>query len=489
MEAALPNYEIGAEIGRGAFGIVYRGHHRHLDRDVALKQLPRALAADPGVQQRFVSEARTIASLQHPHIVPVHDFVERDGLCVLVMELMDGGTLSERVRAGLSATDACSAMADVLDALQFAHDAGVVHRDIKPDNVLYNAQGVAKLGDFGIAKIVGDTSGLTAAGTVVGTPSFMSPEVASGEEATPLSDVYSAAASLYEALSGALPFPGATSATSTLLAIVNDEPMPLAEAAPSVPAAIAATIIRGLVRDPAQRHPSAAAFARSLRAAVNGDQALPPPGPAAGAPVLDAIDPRATVPPRGIPAVAAATTSRRSRRLLAAVAAAAVVIVGVVAAIVISSSGDDDQAAAASTDTADPADGSTATEPSEPETTVVVSSIPAPVSATTPSAASTPAATAAGSATTDAEPEAVTVPSFDLTASTVLEDYNVAVAWFRDACDGRSITPDQCECILDRVVNDLGAKRFVVMVNVLIYDQKLGPETSAIVNQCLAEFN
>src|SRR4051812_14101183 len=148
VEAALPSYEITGELGRGGWGVVLGGRHRELGRDVAIKQLPRAFAADPAVRSRFLAEARVLASLDHPHVVPVFDFVERDGLCLLVMEQLTGGTLWSRFTGqGITATDACAVVVATCAALQCAHERGVLHRDVKPENLMFSAAGTLKVTD------------------------------------------------------------------------------------------------------------------------------------------------------------------------------------------------------------------------------------------------------------------------------------------------------------------------------------------------------
>ena len=206
--AALSSYDIGAEIARGGWGIVLAGKHRHLDREVAIKQLPRAFAADPGVRARFLAEARLVASLDHPHIVPVYDFVEREGLCLLVMERLSGGTVWTRfVEDGVSAETACAIAVATAVALHHAHEHGVLHRDVKPENLLFARSGVLKVTDFGIAKVLGGTDTVaTRAGEVLGTPSYMAPEQATAGELSPATDIYSLGVMLYELLSGRLPF-------------------------------------------------------------------------------------------------------------------------------------------------------------------------------------------------------------------------------------------------------------------------------------------
>src|SRR5579862_6279323 len=150
--AALPDYDIGDELGRGGFGVVLAGRHRQLRRDVAIKELPTALAADPRVRARFAAEARVLAALSHPHIVPIYDYVERDGLCLLVMEKLTGGTLWEQFKTqGLTAETTCAVTMAACAALQYAHQRGILHRDVKPENLLYSADAVLKITDFGIA--------------------------------------------------------------------------------------------------------------------------------------------------------------------------------------------------------------------------------------------------------------------------------------------------------------------------------------------------
>src|SRR5687767_6874092 len=167
--AALPAYEVGDELGRGAWGVVFTARHRHLDRQVAIKQLPRSFGADPQVRARFLSEARLLAGLDHPHVVHVLDFVEHDGLCLIVMERLTGGTLWERHRRErLTPAAACASMVAVSAGLHHAHGRGVLHRDVKPENLMFGSEGVLKVTDFGIAKVVGGSQTMaTRAGYVM----------------------------------------------------------------------------------------------------------------------------------------------------------------------------------------------------------------------------------------------------------------------------------------------------------------------------------
>ncbi len=202
LASVLPAYEIGGELGRGGFGIVVAGRHRQLGRQVAIKELPPQLAADAGVRARFVTEARVLASLDHPHIVPVYDYVEQDGLCLLVMESLPGGTVWEAFQQnGYTPHTACAVVMVSCAGLHYAHEHGVLHRDVKPENLLFTQSGQLKVADFGIAKVVGGKDALaTTAGEILGTPAYMAPEQAEGKDLGPASDIYAAGVMLYELL-------------------------------------------------------------------------------------------------------------------------------------------------------------------------------------------------------------------------------------------------------------------------------------------------
>ncbi len=263
---ALPGYDVGDEIGRGGWGVVLRAEHRQLGRPVAVKELPRAFAADPGVRQRFVSEARLLATLDHPHIVPIYDYVEEDGLCLLVMELLPGGTLWDRFTTeGVPPESACSIVIAACSALHYAHGKGILHRDIKPENLLFAASGTLKVSDFGIAKVVGGAASMaTRTGEVLGTPAYMAPEQAQGAELTPATDVYALGTVLYELLSGRLPFVDDGNAIGLLYRHVHEPPAPLAVAAPGLAPELAETTMRALAADPADRYETAEDFGVAL---------------------------------------------------------------------------------------------------------------------------------------------------------------------------------------------------------------------------------
>jgi hypothetical protein len=191
------DYRIDSELGRGGMAVVYAGRQERLDRPVALKILAEHLAGDPEFRERFLREARIAASLHHPHLVRTYDITEIDGLPCIVMELLPGGTLHG---GRLTREEA----AEVADAIAYAHSRGVVHRDLKPGNLLRAATGEVKIGDFGIARAVEETM-VTQAGTVLGTLRYLSPEQAAGQVAGPEADVYSLGVVLEELLDPPLP--------------------------------------------------------------------------------------------------------------------------------------------------------------------------------------------------------------------------------------------------------------------------------------------
>ncbi len=268
VAAALPSYEIGDELGRGSTGVVLAARHRQLGREVAIKLLPPELAENPLVRRRFVDEAKLLASFSHVHIVPVYDFVEQDGLCLLVMERLGGGTLDAFAR-NVDAPAGCAAVVALCSGLQYAHERGVLHRDVKPGNVLVTTDGVVKVTDFGIAKVLGGAETLvTRAGFVLGTPAYMAPEQAKGTEVGPATDIYGAGAVLYELLAGELPFPPEGNPLQMLYSRIHSEPRPLLDTAPDVPAPLAEVVMRALEREPGERQASAGELGREIGAAA-----------------------------------------------------------------------------------------------------------------------------------------------------------------------------------------------------------------------------
>lgn len=267
--AVLPGYEVGVELGRGAWGVVLSGRHKRLDRQVAIKQLPRAFAADAQVAARFLREAQMAASLDHPHIVPVYDYVEENGLALIVMEQCPTTVGNKFTTEGMHTDEACAAALATCSALAYAHSRGVLHRDIKPENLLIDAEGVVKLGDFGIARAIDSATRLTATGMVIGTPAYMSPEQAGGQDLDATSDVYTTGVVLYELLSGELPFAGVESLAALIRQHLFEPPRPLASVSDGIAPRIAEVVDRSLAKDPAQRWESASAFGVALGEATS----------------------------------------------------------------------------------------------------------------------------------------------------------------------------------------------------------------------------
>ncbi len=272
LEAVLPEFEIQGELGRGAMGVVLAARHRTLDREVAIKELPFGFALDDTVRQRFVHEAQTLASLNHPHVVQVFDFVDRSGHLALIMERLPGGTVWERFTSrGVTAPVACGLILAAAAGLDHAHRHGVLHRDVKPDNLMFTGQGWLKVTDFGIAKVMGgDRTLATAEGAILGTPAYMAPEQAEGLAVGPAADVYACATMLHEMLCGLLPFARAGTPMATLIARIRDDAPPLRPRAPHVPPAIADVVDQGLARSVADRHPTVEDFAVALGQAAAG---------------------------------------------------------------------------------------------------------------------------------------------------------------------------------------------------------------------------
>jgi eukaryotic-like serine/threonine-protein kinase len=269
-------YRLVRRIGVGGMGEVWEADDTVLGRRVALKVLVQELANDPRATRRFVREARATAKLTHPNVTRVYDFGRDGGVPYLVMELLEGDTLADRLAGGpLPPSEAARIGAAVADALDAAHRQGIVHRDVKPGNVLLTPVGEVKVMDFGIAAAVDETHSTTGSG-LYGTAAYISPERAAGQAATPAADVYSLGAVLYELLTGRPPFLG-DSPVLVVRAHLQEPPRPVRELAPWVPARLADTCEAALAKDPAQRPSSAAALAIRLRAASSGP-APPVPG-------------------------------------------------------------------------------------------------------------------------------------------------------------------------------------------------------------------
>ncbi|MEV6644995.1 serine/threonine-protein kinase [Amycolatopsis sp. NPDC051371] len=266
LVAALPQYDIGAEIGEGGMGVVFAGTHRTLGRSVAIKQLPWDVLNHAASSELFDREARVLASLDHPHIVPVYDYVRTGREHLLVMERLDGGTVHSRFHGGgVSGEQACAIGLAMLAGLHAAHRAGVLHLDVKPRNLLFNLQGVVKVADFGIARVISEGATLvTHGGEILGTPAYIAPEQAMGNALSPAADVYAAGTVLYELLSRQLPFDNTRGAISMMRQHMFTDPRPIA----GVPMPIAGVIMRSLARELDARYREVESFAADLAGAA-----------------------------------------------------------------------------------------------------------------------------------------------------------------------------------------------------------------------------
>lgn len=252
-------------LGHGGMATVELAHDRELDRPVAIKRLADNLAANGEFKQRFLREARLAARLAHPNIVAVYDVGDEDDLPFIVMEYVEGETLGDllRRRGRLEPDEAVAIALQACAGLETAHEAGLVHRDIKPQNLLVTPGGTVKIADFGVARSLDGTQ-LTQAGTVLGTAAYLAPEQAAGERVTAAADVYALGAVLYELVTGRPPY--IADSLAELAARQREGTIaPLREVAPAVPTATEDAVMHALARDPVYRPPSAAALAGELR--------------------------------------------------------------------------------------------------------------------------------------------------------------------------------------------------------------------------------
>jgi serine/threonine-protein kinase len=276
-------YELEALVGSGGMSSVFCAHDAQLERRVAIKILHERLAGDDEYVERFRHEARSVAQLTHPNIVSVIDRGEDQGRQYIVFEFVDGENLKEAiVRSGPAPIRRAVELAvAIADGLSFAHKHGLVHRDVKPQNVLLSENGDVKVTDFGIARSLDVEHGVTQTGTVVGTGEYLAPEQASGGAVSPATDVYSLGVVLWEMLTGRVPFAGDTF-VAVALRHVNEPPPDIRTVRPDVPPRLAAAIDRALQKDPARRFPTMQAFADELRACLAGSgsegatQVIPP---------------------------------------------------------------------------------------------------------------------------------------------------------------------------------------------------------------------
>ncbi len=280
-------FKIVGKLGQGAMGEVFRALDPVLGREVAIKVVTGKLSEDERARDRFLREARAAAQLTHPNIITVYDFGEEQGQAYMAMELLEGQDLRELLAKGTltSLEGKVAIMEQILDGLAFAHEKGVVHRDLKPGNVHVLPNGQIKVMDFGLARRTEDAS---STGVIRGTPYYMAPEQARGERSTARSDVFSMGAMFYEVLSGYRPFTG-PSIPAVLFAVAHREPPPLEERVPDIPPGIAIVVMRALAKPPEARYADAGQMLQALRVAwAGGDVAAAPPGSAGDAVAMSA---------------------------------------------------------------------------------------------------------------------------------------------------------------------------------------------------------
>jgi hypothetical protein len=269
----LPGYSVEGVLGRGGMGVVYRARHLALNRPVALKMIRAGASSSASALARFRSEAQAAARLQHPNIVQIYEVGEHDGLPYCALELVEGGSLAAKVGKERPAPREAARLVEVLaGAMHFAHCRNVVHRDLKPANVLLAADGTPKVTDFGLARQLDTDSGQTRPGVVMGTPSYMAPEQASGQSSTagPPADVYALGAILYTLLTGQPPFRGTTS-LETLDQVRHQGPVPPSRLVSGVPRDLETICLKCLAKEPDRRYASAQELAEDLRHFQNGE--------------------------------------------------------------------------------------------------------------------------------------------------------------------------------------------------------------------------
>ncbi len=357
----LGHYHIIEQIGMGGMATVYKAYQANMDRYVAIKVLPRQLAEDPAFYGRFEQEARTIANLENKHILPVYDYGEQEGYTYLVMRYVGSGTLKDLTdRGALPLPAAAAYFSQIADALHYAHDHGVVHRDIKTSNVLIGEGQQCYLTDFGIAKLAQSSSHFTSTGSIIGTPAYMSPEQCSGLPADTRSDIYSLGIVLYEMLTGAVPFEAETPVAVVLMHVKDPLPSPRS-ANPAIPESVEKVLFRALAKDPDDRFQSAQDFAEALNTALETASEQPTaalPVPMAAGPVSPAPPPAAPTAPHAATTPLEVTRPPQNWRALAVLAVLAV-IVAIVSMIALHGGGEE----SGGTDSTRPAAGEVTGEP------------------------------------------------------------------------------------------------------------------------------
>jgi serine/threonine-protein kinase len=269
----VPGHEVLSVLGHGGMGAVYKARHIRLNRAVAVKMLLAGTHSDPASLKRFLREAEAVAALRHPNIVQVHEVGEHDGLPYFTMELIEGGSLNQKLKArAFDAREAASLVSILAEAVDVAHSSGIVHRDLKPANVLLTPDGVPKIVDFGLARRIEAESSLTRTDALLGTPSYMAPEQAQGGSRAvgPAADVYALGAILFATLTGRPPFIG-DAWPLTLRHVLEDEPTPPSRLNSRVPRDLETICLKCLSKDPTRRYVTAGDLASDLRRFVHGE--------------------------------------------------------------------------------------------------------------------------------------------------------------------------------------------------------------------------
>jgi serine/threonine-protein kinase len=267
----IGRYQIKSELGRGGMATVYRAYDPECQREVALKVLPREFLHDPTFQARFKREAETIRRLKHPAIVPVYEVGEEEGQPYLVMCYLSGGTLTERLKKGpLALNDVAAILNRLTPALEEAHQKGIIHRDIKPDNILFDQHNQAYITDFGIVKLTEGTQTLTSGGVVIGTPAYLSPEQANGSKLDRRSDIYALGVLLFQMLAGRLPFQADTPIGLIMKHIT--EPIPnVLDMNPTLPSGCQTVIAKSLAKERDERYQTATDLTQAFSTVIDPD--------------------------------------------------------------------------------------------------------------------------------------------------------------------------------------------------------------------------
>ncbi|MBI1881015.1 MAG: serine/threonine protein kinase, partial [Chloroflexi bacterium] len=268
-------YQIVTPLGEGGMAAVYKAYQFSVDRYVALKVLPRHFADDPQFIQRFDREAKVLANLQHPHILPVHDYGHTDSYAYIVMPLMAGGDLADLLNTRrCSLEEIGRIISQVGDALDYAHTQGIVHRDVKPSNILVDQRGNCLLSDFGLAKMVEGNSNLTGSGYLVGTPSYMSPEQGMGQTLDGRSDIYALGVILYEMVTGQVPYKAETP-MAVVFKHIQDPLPPPSKIDPTVREEIERVLLKSLAKKPEDRYATPGDMVKALQAAIQSVTSSP----------------------------------------------------------------------------------------------------------------------------------------------------------------------------------------------------------------------